>query len=102
MRKAAQFSCEPDDKNVHAVYAWRVVSGRLIGHMPDSLADVLSTLFNEDYIDRVVCKIVGYRQAAQQGMYTRGGGIVVPCVYYIFGPAPGRTYVRNRLRNGEY
>ena len=93
------FRCEREPQNEHSVHAWKIITQnhRMIGHMPDSLAKVLTELNNKDLITDVMAKITGYRQGAPGGTWSKGGGVVLPCTYKIYGKQNNMQTVRHSI-----
>ena len=46
-------------------------------------------------MQEVVAKVTGNSRPAPQGMWVQGGGIEIPCKYFIFGKKEDKAHVRN-------
>ncbi len=65
------------------------------------VAEIFSNMMNMNLISDVTAKVTGYRQAAPDGVWVPGGGIVLPCTYKIYGGIANRNTVRSQIENGE-
>ncbi len=51
-------------------------------------------MVNMNLISDLTAKVTGYRQAAPDGVWVPGGGIVLPCTYYIYGACESIPEIR--------
>lgn len=68
-----------------------------VGHVPDSLAEVLYKPLLEKEI-KMTCRVSGQSRSALEGVWVQGGGIEIPCVYEI-GVKKGLRSLRKELRD---
>ena len=68
-----------------------------VGHVPDSLAEVLYKPLLEKEI-KMTCRVSGQSRSAPEGVWVQGGGIEIPCVYEI-GVKKGFRSLRKELRD---
>ncbi len=73
----------------------------MMGHVPDGLAKILTDLKRRHLITGVTGKVTGQKRSAAGGMWTVGGGIVLPCKYNIYGDVRNREIVRNEIFNSD-
>ena len=53
-----------------------------VGHVPDSLAELLYKPLLEKEI-KMTCRVSGQSRSAPEGVWVQEGGIEIPCVYEI-------------------
>ena len=68
-----------------------------VGHMPDSLAEVLYKSLLEKEI-KMICHVSGQSRSSPEGVWIQGGGTEIPCVYEI-GIKKGLRSLRKELRD---
>ena len=68
-----------------------------VGHVPDSLAEVLYKPLLEKEI-KMTCRVSGQSRSAPEGVWVQGGGIEIPCFYEI-GVKKGLRSLRKELRD---
>ena len=68
-----------------------------VGHVPNSLAEVLYKPLLEKEI-KMTCRVSGQSRSAPEGVWVQGGGIEIPCVYEI-GVKKGFRSLRKELRD---
>ena len=68
-----------------------------VGHVPDSLAEVLYKPLLEKEI-KMTCCVSGQSRSAPEGVWVQIGGIEIPCVYEI-GVKKGLRSLRKELRD---
>ena len=95
-----KFNCYPQPDNVFSRHAIVVKScnKKTIGHIPDGLANILFTLMKDGKVKRIYGEIIGIARSAPEGTWTQGGGIELPCRYYIYGDLKYKDVVREKLR----
>jgi len=54
-----------------------------VGHIPDSLAEVLFQPLVDGNIS-ISSKITGQSRSAQEGTWVHGGGLEIPCFHVVF------------------
>ena len=83
-------SCIPEPSNAHShnakVVKIKITCGErdatTVGHVPDSLAEVLYKLLLEKEI-KMTCCVSGQSRSTPEGVWVQGGGIEIPCFYQI-------------------
>ena len=86
---------------IHSEAAIKVklnTDGRVIGHVPNSLAAVLAPLLDSSVVTSVTGTITGPPRSAPEGVWSVGGGIELPCEYALHGEKKDRSRVRTALR----
>ena len=68
-----------------------------VGHVPDSLAEVLYKPLLEKEI-KMTCRVSGQSRSAPEGVWVQGGGIEIPCFFEI-GVKKGLRSLRKELRD---
>ena len=68
-----------------------------VGHVPDSLAEVLYKPLLKKEIKMTYC-VSGQSRSAPEGVWVQTGGIEIPCVYEI-GVKKGLRSLRKELRD---
>ena len=68
-----------------------------VGHVPDSLAEVLYKPLLEKEI-KMTCRVSGQSRSAAEGVWVQGEGIEIPCIYKI-GVKKGFRSLRKQLRD---
>ena len=58
----------------------------IVGHLPEALAEKLFPLMKEWKLYKVTATITGEKRRLPEGTWVLGGGIEVPCTYYLYGP----------------
>ena len=48
-------------------------SGEIVGHVPDTLAEILSHLLSSGEIQCMKCEVTGLSKAAAEGVWVKGG-----------------------------
>ena len=94
-----KFRCHLQPNNVFSEHAIIVksYSNKTIGHIPDVLAQLLSTLVKDSKIMQIYGVITGHERAAPEGTWTQGG-IALPCKYKIYGRENCKDMVQNLLK----
>ena len=73
-------------------------SGETVGHVPDSLAEVLTPLLESGQVQTVKCQVTGLSRGASEGVWVQGGGVVIPCTYILLGKKLNKPFVRSKLK----
>ena len=98
--------CEREPTNdVASTTAWSVReigTNTMVGHIPLSVAAVLTELSTKGDVTSVQCKVTGESQRAPGGTFVPGGGPVVPCIYKLYGHPDTASAVRQRLRETNF
>ena len=59
-------------------------NGSNVGHVPDPLARVLAPMMDHGEIAHMDGTITGLPRSPPEGVWTRGGGIDIPCEYVLY------------------
>lgn len=96
-----QFECEIEPTNLHSNNAIAVknVDKQMVGHVPEALAEKLQPLIKSWKIWKVTTIITGKERRAPEGTWVLGGGIELPCTYYLYGPKLHKRFVRDALKH---
>ena len=92
------FECFLEPENHHSEWAIVVKNTNddvVIGHVPDGLANLLQPLMLSGEVHRVQAKVTDPPRPAPGGMWLKGGGIVIPCHYILYGQSKEKHGVRN-------
>ena len=105
--------CLRDDKNIHSDNAIEVLSKveekkkkscvvkpveKLVGHVPEALAKILYPMMIEWRIIWMKAVITGGKR---RGTWVPGGGIELPCTYYIYAAKTHKNYIGNKIKEAE-
>ena len=71
---------------------------QISGHLPDSLAEEITSLMSQDFLKTIKAEITGGRIAATEGMWAQGSGIQIPCKYKLYGDYSNKDIVRNLFK----
>ena len=83
------FSCTVKPSNIYSKNAIAVKeknSNKIVGHIPDPLAKILYPLMKSWKVYEIMCTITGQSKKALEGTWVLGGGIELPCRYFLYGP----------------
>ena len=69
-----------------------------VGHVPEALAEKLFPLMKEWKLYKVTATITGEKRRAPEETWVLGGGIELPCTYYLYGPKIHKCNVRHSLK----
>ena len=58
----------------------------VVGHIPEPLAPILGPMLKDETVHSIVAKITGEKRGAPEGVWVQGGGIELPCKYFVYGP----------------
>ena len=96
----AIFNCEHEASNTHSTWAIVVKkpTGEVVGHIPDSLAEVLLPLLTSGEVEGIKCEITGLSRGAAGGVWVQGGGLVIPCTYILLGKKLNKPTIRSKLK----
>ena len=70
----------------------------VVGHVPGPLAQILGPMLKDETIHSITAKITGEKRGAPEGVWVQGGGIELPCKYFLYGPKESKARVRSALR----
>ncbi len=73
----------------------------IIGHVPDALAQVICPLLKNGTVTSMTGEITGEARKAPEGTWVQGGGIELPCSYYLFGNKKHKSQVRKQIREAQ-
>ena len=69
----------------------------VIGHVPDGLVSLLQPLMLSGEVHRVQAKVTDPPRPAPGGMWLKGGGIITPCHYILYGQSKNKHGVRKHI-----
>ena len=69
----------------------------MIGQVPEALESKLFTLMQEWIIYKVSTTISGKKHKSTEETWVPGGGIEIPCKYFLYGPVIHKTFACNEL-----
>ena len=71
-------------------------------HYPRStLSQIICPMLKDGTIERMTGEITGEERKAPEGTWVLGGGIELPCSYFIYGNRKKKADVRGKLRKAE-
>ena len=76
-------------------------SETIVGHVPDTLAEILYPLMTRWKIISVTATVKGNHRAAPEGMWDPDGGIEIPCTYKLYGAKLHKKNVRNIINKKD-
>ena len=68
-----------------------------LGYVPEALAEKFFPLMKQWKIYEIKDIITGEKRRAPEGTWVLGGGIELPCKYYLYGPKVHKCIVRKSL-----
>ena len=72
-----------------------------MGHIPESLSEVLSPSMDCWTIIRITAVIDNEHRRAPEGTWIPGGGIEIPCTYKIYSAKINKRTIRRNIRGAE-
>lgn len=100
------FVCSPEPDNRHsksknAIIVKKPDEDVVLGHVPDALSQIICPMLKDGTIERMTGEITGEERKAPEGTWVLGGGIELPCSYFIYGNRKKKADVRGKLRKAE-
>ena len=74
-------------------------SNKIVGHIPKPLAKILYPLMKSWKVYEITCTITGQSRKAPEGTWVLGGGIELPCRYFLYGPKIRKREVRKCIKD---
>ena len=98
--------CSPEPDNRHskgknAIIVKKPDEDAVLGHVPDALSQIICPMLKDGTIERMTGEITGEERKAPEGTWVLGGGIELPCSYFIYGNRKKKADVRGKLRKAE-
>ena len=69
----------------------------IIGRVPDALAQVICPFLKDGTVTSMTGEITAEARKAPEGTWVLGGGIELPCIYYLFGNRKHKTQVPKEI-----
>ena len=96
--------CSPEPHNRHskgknAIIVKKPDKNALLGHVPVALSQIICPMLKDGTIERMTGEIT--ERKASEGTWVLGGGIELPCSYFIYGNRKKKADVRGKLRKAE-
>ena len=82
---------EPTNKYSPNGIAVKNKDQKLVGHIQEALTSKLFTLMQEWKTYKVSATISGEKRKAPEGTWVLGGGIEIPCKYFLYGTVIHKT-----------
>ena len=90
-----ELACMIEDDNKHSKNAIKVLfrgkegkqdkqKERIVGHVPEPLAKILYPMMKKWQILSMKAVITGEKRRAPEGTWGPGGGVELPCIYYVY------------------
>ena len=98
------FECFLEPENHHSEWAIVVKNTNddvVVGHVPDGLASLLQPLMLSGEVQSVQAKVTDPPRPAPGGMWLKGGGIIAPCHYILYGRSKNKRGVRKHIRHSS-
>ena len=73
----------------------------VVGHIPKPLAQILGPMLKDRTVHSIVAKITGEKRGAPEGVWVQGGGIALPCKYFVYGLKTSKQRVKHELRKHQ-
>ena len=73
----------------------------VVGHIPEPLAQILGPMLKDGTVHSIVAKITGEKRGAPEGVWVQGGGIELPCKYFVYGLKTSKQRVKHELRKHQ-
>ena len=96
------FSCAMEPSNIYSKNAISVKeknSNKIVGHIPEPLAKILYQLMKSWKVYEITCTIPGQSKKAPEVTWVLGGGIELPCRYFLYGPKIRKREVRKSIKD---
>ena len=98
--------CSPEPDNRHskgknAIIVKKPDEDAVLGHVPDALSQIICPMLKDGTIERMTGEITAEERKAPEGTWVLGGGIELPCSYFIYGNRKKKADVRGKLRNNN-
>ena len=88
-------------KGKNAIIVKKPDEDAVLGHVPDALSQIICPMLKDGTIERMTGEITGEERKAPEGTWVLGGGIELPCSYFIYGNRKKKADVRGKLRKAE-
>ena len=86
-------------KGKNAIIVKKPDKNALLGHVPVALSQIICPMLKDGTIERMTAEIT--ERKASEGTWVLGGGIELPCSYFIYGNRKKKADVRRKLRKAE-
>ena len=73
----------------------------IIGHIPDALAQVICPFLKDGTVTSMTSEITAEARKALESTWVLGGGIELPCIYYLFGNRKHKAQVRKQIGEAQ-
>ena len=96
------FSCAMEPSNICSKNSIAVKgknSNEIVGHIPEPLAKILYPLMKSWKVYEITCTITGQSKKAPEGTWVLGGGIKLPCRYFLYGSKIRKREVRKCIKD---
>ena len=96
------FSCAMEPSNIcskNAIAVKEKKSNKIVGHIPEPLAKIIYLLMKSWKVYEITCIITGQSKKAPEGTWVLGGGIELPCRYFLYGPKISQKVYKRQIRN---
>ena len=96
------FSCAMEPSNIYSKNAIAVKeknSNKIVWHIPEPLAKILYPLMKSCKVYEITCTITGQSKKAPEGTWVLGGGIELPCRYFLYGPKIRKREARKCIKD---
>ena len=88
-------------KGKNAIVVKKPDEDTVLGHVPDALSQIICPMLKDGTIERMTGEITEEERKAPEGTCVLGGGIELPCSYFIYGNRKNKADVRRKLRKAE-
>ena len=73
----------------------------VVGHIPEPLIQILGPMIKDRTVLSIVAKITGEKRGAPEVVWVQGGGIELPCKYFVFGLKTSKQRVKHELQKHQ-
>ena len=74
---------------------------RIVGHVPEPLAKILYPMMKKWQILSMKAVITGEKRRAPEGTWVPGGGVELPCIYYVYAAKIHKKNIRKNIEKEE-
>lgn len=110
-----KFACQPEPHNRHRKNENAIIvikselkeseqekaKGNIIGHVPNALAQNTCPFLKDGTVTSMTSEITAEARKAAEGTWVLGGGVELPCVYYVFGNRKHKVQVWKQIGEAQ-
>ena len=73
----------------------------VVGHIPEPLAQILGPMLKDGTVHSIAAKRTGENRGAPEEVWVQGGGIELPCKYFVYGLKISKQRVKHELQKHQ-